>query len=151
MLLTEHNISIATARNWKRLNVASQNKLKTRANKTRSDKNIIPLEYFSYKENIALITDLINFIQLNHYTIASVLYSLSVNLLNKKNILQKQFVTQVLRDYCQQFNAQKIDALIEYSLPEQEQDILGLVYQSLLSEGEKKFNGFILHAKSYCL
>ena len=141
MLSVEHNISLATARNWQRLNVASQNKLKTRANKTRSDKNIIPLEYFSYKENIALITDLINFIQSNHYAIDSVLYSLSINLLNKKNILQKQYVKQVLQDYYQQFNAKKIEILIKYSLPKQEKDILGLIYQSLLGEGEKNLMG----------
>ena len=47
----------------------------------------------------------------------------------------------MLQDYCQQFNTQKIDTLIKHSLPEQEQDILGLVYQSLLSEGEKNLMG----------
>ncbi|MBR5675872.1 MAG: hypothetical protein IKX14_05495, partial [Neisseriaceae bacterium] len=89
MLNTQTLISSATERNWQRLNVVSQNKLRKRANKTCSEKQIIPFEYFSDKNNISHINNLLNLIQQNEYDISSVLYSLSINLLKKENIFYK--------------------------------------------------------------
>lgn len=141
MLNTQTLISSATEKNWQRLNVVSHNKLKKRANKTCSEKQIIPFEYFSDRNNIPNINNLLNLIQQNEYNISSVLYSLSINLLKKENILHKDNVCFVLQDYFSQFKAQEIQKIIEYILPEQEIDLLGLVYQSLLQEGRKNLMG----------
>ena len=47
-------ISDATRRNRERLNADDSSKLQRRANKKKSTKTIVPLEYFSDKKNMVL-------------------------------------------------------------------------------------------------
>ena len=56
-------ISIATARNWSRLNVDVSEKLTARANKRLSKKIILPTEYFSSNENLSIVTEILAFIK----------------------------------------------------------------------------------------
>lgn len=133
-------ISTATQRNWQRLNVNEKSRLTKRANKTRSDKQIIPLEYFLDKSNIAVFNKLLEIIKAQKYELHSLLYSVAINLLEKANVLNKNNVQIVLQAYLRQFNCQKIKEICEYKLPE-EFDLLGLIYQSLLSEGQKNLMG----------
>lgn len=126
-------ISNATKNNWKRIGT-NNNKLKSRANKKLSDKNIVPVEYFDDKNNINKVIDFIKYIKENNYNISDVLYSLSIKLLKNKNILDKSNVKEVLKEY-----SNKVIDIPD--IPLNERDILGIVYQSFINEGNKNIKG----------
>lgn len=147
-------ISRATKQNWRRLgvlqnsnsNFISEEKLKnstqspklvSRANKKLSQKNIVPVEYFCCVKNIAKIQTLIDLITAKHYNIADCLYSFALNLLAKKQILHRKHTQTVLKD----FELRVHKDLLELDLPQNESDILGIIYQCFLREGEKNKAG----------
>lgn len=147
-------ISRATKQNWRRLgvlqnanyNFISEERLKnstqspklvSRANKKLSQKNIVPIEYFCCVKNIAKIQTLIDLITAKHYNIADCLYSFALNLLAKKQILHRKHTQTVLKDF--KFRVHK--DLLELDLPQNENDILGIIYQCFLREGEKNRAG----------
>lgn len=147
-------ISKATKQNWRRLgvlqnsnyNFISEDKLKnstqspklvSRANKKLSQKNIVPVEYFCCVKNIAKIQTLIDLITAKHYNIADCLYSFALNLLAKKQILHRKHTQTVLKD----FDLRVHKDLLELDLPQNESDILGIIYQCFLREGEKNKAG----------
>lgn len=147
-------ISKATKQNWRRLgvlqnsnyNFISEDKLKnstqspklvSRANKKLSQKNIVPVEYFCCVKNIAKIQTLIDLITAKHYNIADCLYSFALNLLAKKQILHRKHTQTVLKD----FELRVHKDLLELDLPQNESDILGIIYQCFLREGEKNKAG----------
>lgn len=147
-------ISRATKQNWRRLgvlqnsnsNFISEDKLKnstqspklvSRANKKLSQKNIVPVEYFCCVKNIAKIQTLIDLITAKHYNIADCLYSFALNLLAKKQILHRKHTQTVLKD----FDLRVHKDLLELDLPQNESDILGIIYQCFLREGEKNKAG----------
>lgn len=134
----ESFISSATMRNWRKLGVKKpQIKLTTRANKKRSTKRIFPIEYISNKRNIESIQSLINYIIDRRYSIANAIYSLALNLLQKHSLLHKTHIKNVLQDY--RYICQK--DLLGFALPNDEKDLLGLIYQCLLLEGKKNTMG----------
>lgn len=134
---THNLISIATQNNWARLGTTvTKEKLTTRANKKLSTKNIIPLEYFSNKANTAIITSFVKQMK-DKYSIKEILYTIGVQLLRKKGIAAKPHVLNVLKS----FNCSTIDEIDKFNLPEDEKDLLGTVYQCLLTEGEKNIKG----------
>ncbi len=133
-----YGVSNATIRNWKRLNVNTDGKLETRANKRNSKKRVLPIEYFSNKENVAMIQDLLGFIEIEKIEIASAVLSLSVNLLLKAGLYGKSHVTTVLSEYNDIAIVQEI---VDIRLPEDEHDFIGLFYQSYLCEGKKNIIG----------
>jgi len=128
-------ISEATSRNWKRLHSNGGEKLMSRANKQRSTKTILPLEYFSNKNNIADIQRFIKFCKDKNFPIENVLYSVGVGLLKRARILEKPHVKKHLDDTI------FIQEVADYQLPDDEFDLLGLIYQSLMPEGEKNRKG----------
>ena len=158
-------ISNATRQNWRRLGLLDENKvavnqakfstnkflankanfnanklkskLTTRANKKLSTKFIIPTEYFCNAQNIAKIQGIVEYISLKNYTISNALYSLGLNLLQDKNLAHKPHTKKVLSDYAFECHSD----LLALTLPNDESDILGLIYQCLLSEGEKNIAG----------
>lgn len=145
-------ISRATKQNWRRLGVLQNTncnsteklknstqtpKLVSRANKKLSQKNIIPVEYFCCVKNIAKIQTLIDLIIAKHYNIEDCLYSFALNLLTKKQILHRKNTQTVLKDF--EFKVHK--DLLELDLPQNESDILGIIYQCFLREGEKNKAG----------
>ena len=130
-------ISSATSGNWKRLNTDSSLRLQKRANKRKSEKKIIPLEYFSDSKNITDLNALIDRINLENWSIDSVIYSLCINMLKNANLTEKNHVKKVIENY----DFEIIPKLLEYKIPDNERDFLGLVYQSLLTEGEKNIQG----------
>lgn len=145
-------ISRATKQNWRRLGVLQNTncnsteklknstqspKLVSRANKKLSQKNIIPVEYFCCVKNIAKIQTLIDLIIAKHYNIADCLYSFALNLLAKKQILHRKHTQTALKDF--EFRVHK--DLLELDLPQNESDILGIIYQCFLREGEKNKAG----------
>lgn len=134
----EELISSSTKKNWEKLGVTeSDKKLCSRANKMLSQKRIMPLEYFSKKENKNDIIVLLEKITQLNCTIEEVIYSLAINLLKRHCLAEKKHVKIILKQYC----CTMIEQLVEYPLPTNEQDLLGLIYQCLQKEGEKNKKG----------
>ena len=130
-------ISEATSRNWARLHSDSSGRLMSRANKQLSTKAILPLEYFSNKENIVDIQRFVAFCKEKNYKVEDVIYSVGVKLLKEAGILEKSHVKRVLNEY----SIKPLPTIINYSLPIDEFDLLGLIYQCFLLEGDKNRKG----------
>ncbi|MBQ8460049.1 N-6 DNA methylase [bacterium] len=141
-------ISSATKHNWLRLNVNEQDltqKLTSRANKRLSKKTIIPVEYFVNRKNIHVLEKVLS----KSYDIENTIYTLAINeliankLLKLKNNLpfsSNEYILEILYEY----SKGRIDInneLLKIKLPQKERDFLGIVYQSLLSEGSKNQKG----------
>ncbi len=134
----QYGISAATVRNWERLKIQPTGRLTMRANKKKSTRRILPLEYFKNKENVFFIQNILDFIDENDLSIANVIFSLGINLLIKADLYEKKHVTDVLKEYSE---IPAIHDLVSINLPDDEYDILGLVYQSYLKEGKKNITG----------
>lgn len=134
------NVSKATQRNWKKLNVSDDNeKLVSRANKQKSTKQIIPKEYildqdlFSFMEYVTT-----NF---SNKPIADVIFNISEYLLKSQKLINKSHVKEILEQFKSQFKVKSITFNKMYTLKTEFHDILGAVYQSLMSEGDKNKKG----------
>lgn len=137
-------ISDATVRNWRKLNPNVDGKLTSRANKRLSKKSVLPVEYFSNKENIVVIQRFVDFCKEKKYEIGDVMLSVGMNLLSKSNRCQtvkkhcsasRKIVASLQLDY------KIISEILDFQFPDDETDLLGLVYQMLLTEGEKNTIG----------
>lgn len=126
-------ISLATARNWSRLNVDISSKLTTRANKRLSKKIILPTEYFSNNNNLSIVSKILTFIKENDLDTFSVIYTIAIKQLKFAGIYTLPHVQNVIKDYPYSVNQD----LYQFSIPNDERDFLGLIYQSILMEGEK--------------
>lgn len=134
----KYGISSATVYNWTRLKTNAENRLTKRANKRQSKKRVLPLEYVSNNKSIALVQSILDYIDENNIEILPAILSLGIDLLKKNNIYDKQHVADVL---CEYSNVMVIDELTKVSLPNDEFDVLGLIYQSYLQEGKKNITG----------
>lgn len=134
----QYGISDATLRNWRKLNIKPTERLTARANKRKSIKRITPLEYISNKESIEFVQTLLDYIDENNTDIMSAIFSLGISLLKKAGIHKKQHVITTLNDYSY---IPIVDNLVTVILPDDELDILGLIYQSFLQEGQKNVIG----------
>lgn len=130
-------ISEATRRNWDKLNSDINVKLKSGANKRMSSKTILPVEYFRNRDNVNRIQIFVDSVKKGDRSITDVLYSVAINLLDKHGLLNRIHVKKVLST----IKADVVDYILDYSFPEDETDILGLIYQSLMMEGEKNKKG----------
>ena len=130
--ISKTTISEATSRNWKRLHSNGSGRLMSRANKQLSTKTILPLEYFSNKENIVDIQRFVTFCKERNYKVEDVLFSVGVKLLKEAGIYEKPHVAAAL-------SSSSLLALPP--LPSDESDLLGLLYQCFLLEGEKNRKG----------
>lgn len=131
-------ISDATKRNWLKLHYNGDEKLKSRANKRLSEKSVLPVEYFSNKNNVTVIQQFVRFCKNHHFDVADVIFSVGMNLLSEKKHLCniEKILPQKLRDKCR-----LVPEVFEYQLPKDENDILGLLYQMFMNEGEKNRKG----------
>ncbi|MGP1569749.1 MAG: hypothetical protein ACTTH0_02400, partial [Eubacteriales bacterium] len=134
----EYGISDATIRNWEKLNTQIAGRLTARANKRKSKKRLLPMEYFSNKNNITFIQNTLDYIDENDIDIVNAIFSLGISLLKKHNIYKKHHVKRFLDEYAY---IDIIDELATLDLPTDEFDILGLIYQSYLQEGKKNIIG----------
>ena len=130
-------ISSATSRNWKRLRTKGSGRLMSRANKRLSTRTILPVEYFLNKDNIIDIQQFVALCKQKNYKVENVIYSVGVELLRKTGILVKPHVQKVLKEYSR-IRPVDIDGC---RLPADEFDLLGLIYQCFLLEGEKNRKG----------
>lgn len=136
--ISKTTISEATSRNWKRLHSNGSGRLMSRANKQLSTKTIVPIEYFSNKDNVADIQRFVAFCKEQGYKVEDVLFSVGVRLLKKAGILDKAHVAAVLKATA---SSEFSDSLSLPPLPSNETDLLGLLYQCFLLEGEKNRKG----------
>ena len=140
-------ISDATSRNWKRLHSNGSGRLMSRANKQLSTKTILPFEYFSNKENIGEIQRFVKFCKEQDYKVEDVLYTVGVRLLKEAGILEKEHVAAALKatassEFFEHYESSGFsDSLSLPPLPSDESDLLGLLYQCFLLEGEKNRKG----------
>ncbi len=126
-------ISLATARNWSRLNADFTSKLTTRANKRLSKKIILPVEYLSNDDNISIISEILSFVNENKIDVFSVVYTLAIKQLKLAGIYGLTHVQKVINDYPCSIN----QGLYQFAIPSDERDLLGLIYQGILMEGKK--------------
>ncbi len=132
-------ISPATRRNWNRLHAeAPTGRLVSRANKRLSEKNVIPFEYVSSSSAVDWILTLLQEIRTNDWSISSVMYSLCANLLHHYSLWDAALSADLFADLPM---CGTIEEILSLTLPQGEHDLLGLVYQSLLSEGTRNRMG----------
>lgn len=128
------SVSKATAYNWKKLKSDSKEKLTTRANKTKSAKHVIASSYLANTDADTLFTTV------SHLTcpIEYIMYSLVISLFTHKRIIHKTHVQKFLKRY------QSLHYM-EFPVPkhvwDSSEDVLGFIYQSLLTEGERNVTG----------
>lgn len=135
----EEIISKATQSNWKRLRTEQDGRLISRANKRMSKKNIIPFEYISDKRNLNKVFDILNELKEMKLEKEDIIYSLALSIIASLKIENQCNVQNFIKEYSK---FKKIEELINYDLSFiNEKDILGLIYQSLLTEGEKNKKG----------
>lgn len=134
-------ISEATSRNWKRLRSKKSGRLMARANKQLSTKTIVPMEYFSNKDNVADIQRFVSFCRGQNYKVEDVIYKVGLKLLDEAGILEKPHVQQALESLESLNVVDDIKSLETLVLPQNEHDLLGLLYQCFLLEGEKNRKG----------
>lgn len=127
-------ISKATEYNWKKLNSDSKEKLTKRANKTRSTKRITATSYLDdYKAN-----ELLQRVRVIESTIANIMYTLVYSAFSQKGLLQKKHVQAFLQQYN---DMECLNLDIPKDIWNSDNDILGFIYQSLITEGEKNITG----------
>lgn len=131
-------MSRETRRNWSRLNNSGKNKLTSRANKRRSNKRILPLEYMVNTNNIGFVQDALRVIDDSGCSIFDAIYTLGTRLLARSGIMTKEHVQKALEEYSE---LKTVPELAAIEIPGDEFDVLGLVYQSYMSEGEKNQKG----------
>ncbi|MCM1044226.1 MAG: N-6 DNA methylase [Candidatus Gastranaerophilales bacterium] len=131
-------VSKATIRNWEKLHTKAAGRLTSRANKRRSTKRILPWESISNKENVALIQTVLEDIDEHGLDIMSAIFSLGISLLKSAGIYEKRHVRAVLSEYA---DIAVVGHLAASCLPDNEFDLLGLIYQSYLQEGKKNTIG----------
>lgn len=127
-------ISSATIRNWQKLAPNLGDKLKSRANKSRSQRTFIPLERIQNKDSVPFIESL--FVLRERFSIAQIMRALCLDAIDKSRA-KKSLARRFLDEY------PRISELT-IVLPEdfdKESDLLGTIYQSLLSEGDKNIRG----------
>lgn len=135
----ENIISDATRRNWDKLSVNADGKLKSRANKQKSLKKIIPVEYLVDTNKIKLIERISELYK--EYSTPEVIYNIAVNLLQIEGIFNRQSVQELLLDFKREHNISLIQIDVPIPKFNHLDDFLGALYQSLLTEGDKNKNG----------
>lgn len=134
-------ISKATEYNWKRLNSDSTDKLTRRANKTRSSKRVMATSYLDFEPANRLVKLLMG---LNN-RVDDVIYTLCLSCLEHYELTGRKNVSDFLSSFSD-YNRLAIDIPTEmWKCPD---DVLGFIYQSLITEGERNLTGqYYTHGK----
>lgn len=127
-------VSKATEYNWRKLNSDSQNKLTMRANKTQSKKRVVATNYLDY----APANNLLQIISNTDAPIENIMYSLCVSYLNYCGILSKRNVQKFISQYR---NCHLIDFDVPEGIWQEGKDVIGFIYQSIVTEGERNLTG----------
>jgi len=135
-------------------------RLLSRANKKNSEKTFIPDEYLQNKEDILHIEAILRKIHELSLDISTALFVMAVSLCKKQGIFSQNNFQEIL-DFLEHKNSDRqifrelyqwnkslsnfqpsehFNSLLYLTIPDQK-DILGVIYQSLLAEGEKSQKG----------
>lgn len=133
-------ISPSTKRNWERLGTDGASRLTKRANKTSSVKRFFPVEYATSQSGIAFVQYLTKWSSEHGLEHGQMLYVVAEALLGERGIIHKPHVQEVLREYAPKKEA-CIPVPLEGLFPSVERDLLGLLYQGVLLEGQKNRTG----------
>lgn len=132
----KENISTATLRNWHKLNIDdTSEKLSKRANKSRSQKIILPSTYLFIDNNIDRYIDYL--LSLSH-TIEDIVYSLCIYRLSLFEMTDKKHVKEFLLEYK---HLEYISEIENKDILSLEKDVLGYIYQAITPEGERNKSG----------
>ena len=134
-------ISKATEYNWKKLNSDSKEKLTKRANKTQSKKRIIATNYLDDSKANTLLKNVLEV----DSSVENIMYTLAYSALSKKELLQKQHIQVFLQKYS---HLKQVSIDIPEDIWSSENDVLGFIYQSLITEGERNITGQYYTCKS---
>ena len=127
-------ISKATEYNWKKLNSDSSEKLTKRANKTQSKKRVVANSYLDFAPANLLLSKIMQ----TEASIESIMYSLCISILEFHNILNKDNVVKFISQFN---NCETINIDIPEGTWSRNNDVLGFIYQSLITEGERNLTG----------
>lgn len=129
------SVSVATRRNWEKLGTINlSEKLSKRANKTRSARQFVPLECLD-KVSAHSVCEIINAAKMVEPSVEIIVFSLAHKLVsNLRNNVGKNW-------FFEEYRHIKYNKHVGSIVLPKEQDILGIVYQSLLTEGEKNTKG----------
>ena len=134
-------ISKATEYNWKKLNSDSKEKLTKRANKTRSKKRIIATNYLDDSKANMLLKNVMEI----ESSVENIMYTLAYSALSQNGILQRKHVKDFLQKYS---HLEQVAIDIPADTWNSDNDILGFIYQSLITEGERNITGQYYTCKS---
>lgn len=135
-------ISKATESNWKKLGKSvDDDKLSSRANKKLSKKRIFPKEYFRNIDNASDVQAIVDYIDNNCVSIEDALYTLCVSKIRDTELFVDGKYSEVAEKFLSEYQYDIDEHLVEIMLPDDEDDILGLIYQCLREEGEKNILG----------
>lgn len=127
-------ISKATEYNWKKLNGNLDTKLTKRANKTLSSKRIVASNYLNYEPANFLLKGLLQM----SASVEDIMYSLCLSYLRTTQIIDKSNV----KAFISKFNGyNNLAIVVPESVWNTKEDILGFIYQSLITEGERNLTG----------
>lgn len=130
-------ISKSTRRNWDRLKTEESSRLTRRANKRLSAKKIMPVEAFINKDNRLAVLDILSALDDSAFSMTDLLCSVAENLFSVRGILYNSNVQTVLAKY----PYRRIAGVINAELPQDENDLLGIIYQAGSAEGKKNQHG----------
>lgn len=134
-------ISKATEYNWKKLNSDSKEKLTKRANKTRSKKRIIATNYLDDSKANMLLKNVMEI----ESSVENIMYTLAYSALSQNGILHRKHVKNFLHKYS---HLEQVAIDIPADTWDSDNDILGFIYQSLITEGERNLTGQYYTCKS---
>lgn len=149
--MNRDNVSTATINNWVRLGIDEtdmEKRLSKRANKRFSLKKILPTEYFSSAASVGAFNELLNSVKVLGVSKEVVIYNFALNLLLEHGLISISEEEEIISDnpylleVLDLFSHKCIDKnILDLVLPYIEDDILGAIYQSLLTEGYKNKQG----------
>ena len=131
---TQIYISEATKRNWEKLQQDQKDRLTRRANKSLSQKTILPKGYVLAKS----LPRFVNELKTSHYPIKELIFSLCA-LKIEHNKVSEANKKRFFEEYA---NYQRIDIEVPRQiLKNRQDDWIGFVYQSLTTEGQRILTG----------
>lgn len=134
-------ISKATEYNWKKLKSDSKEKLTKRANKTQSKKRIIATNYLDDSKANMLLKNVMEI----ESSVENIMYTLAYSALSQNGILHRKHVKNFLQKY---LHLKQVAIDIPADTWDSDNDILGFIYQSLITEGERNITGQYYTCKS---
>ena len=143
----------------RKIELGEIDRLNRRANKSKSKNQFIPEEYISSTESIRKIQDIVSYITINNIRPEQAIFLLAINLFcdtgdiltsdldeifrfSRNNYKRNGVFEHLLRWFDKissgkiNYHNEKVSYIINYDLPN-ERDVLGIIYQSIIHEGEK--------------